>query len=37
VKNSGPAAPAAAVVAPIPDDPGIEDGDAEPADRLRLQ
>jgi HemY protein len=37
VKNSGSAAPAAAVVAPIPDDPGIEDGDAEPADRLRLQ
>jgi hypothetical protein len=37
VKSCGPVAPAATVMAPIPDDPGIDDGDAEPADRLRLQ
>ncbi|MBN9026854.1 MAG: heme biosynthesis protein HemY [Rhizobiales bacterium] len=36
-KNGGPAGPAATVVAPIPDDPGVEDRDTEPADRLRLQ
>ncbi|WP_018183019.1 heme biosynthesis protein HemY [Kaistia granuli] len=34
-KNGGPEKPV--VVPPIPDDPGIEDVETEPSDRLRLQ